>query len=251
MRKHSGFTLIELLVVVAIIAVLMAIMMPALSRARAQSAQVVCMSNLKQMYMVFTFYAEENNRDYPKPWNNWQDASGNQRGYWYNKLMGHGMKSPTSEATLSANPWILQDGVSNPNYLVSAKMLRCPAAAQISQGWGLAPGMFVNYGMTEVNVWYTGYSPANKRTSSIAKFFTTKLEIPGMWPLLMDSTKWNIDSLTGSYTYLPDAEFQPRHMNAANVLMADGSFKSLKYNESSMSESALNGAPLPYSKGIK
>ncbi len=49
MRIKKGFTLIELLVVIAIIAVLMAILFPALNRAREQGKRTMCMGNLKQL----------------------------------------------------------------------------------------------------------------------------------------------------------------------------------------------------------
>ena len=48
MTKKEGFTLIELLVVIAIIAILMAILMPALSRVKEQGKRATCLSNLKQ-----------------------------------------------------------------------------------------------------------------------------------------------------------------------------------------------------------
>jgi len=48
MSKHKGFTLIELLVVVAIIALSMGTLMPALSRAREQARTTRCRGNLKQ-----------------------------------------------------------------------------------------------------------------------------------------------------------------------------------------------------------
>ena len=57
----TGFTLIELLVVVAIIAVLVAILLPAMSRARESAMRVSCSSNLKQMGTAFLMYADENN----------------------------------------------------------------------------------------------------------------------------------------------------------------------------------------------
>ena len=64
-KKHRyGFTLIELLVVISIIAVLMSIMMPALSRARHQAKLVTCSNNLHQMGIGLNAYATENKNKY-------------------------------------------------------------------------------------------------------------------------------------------------------------------------------------------
>ncbi len=60
MNRKNGFTLIELLVVIAIIAVLMAILMPALSRVREQGKRIVCEHNLKQLTFSWIMYADEN-----------------------------------------------------------------------------------------------------------------------------------------------------------------------------------------------
>lgn len=57
--SRSGFTLIELLVVVAIIAILAAILFPVFSRARERARQTACASNLKQMGLAFTQYAQD------------------------------------------------------------------------------------------------------------------------------------------------------------------------------------------------
>jgi prepilin-type N-terminal cleavage/methylation domain-containing protein/prepilin-type processing-associated H-X9-DG protein len=59
-RPCGGFTLIELLVVIAVITLLMAIMLPALSRARALSVRVVCKNNLKQIAFAWQMYLDDN-----------------------------------------------------------------------------------------------------------------------------------------------------------------------------------------------
>jgi prepilin-type N-terminal cleavage/methylation domain-containing protein len=64
-RPATGFTLIELLVVVAIIALLLTILLPALSRAREQSRRAVCLSNLHQIGNACSLYAAENRRYFP------------------------------------------------------------------------------------------------------------------------------------------------------------------------------------------
>ena len=63
--KNRHFTLIELLVVIAIIAILAAMLMPALQQAREKGKQSSCQSNLKQVGMAFTLYADRFNNWIP------------------------------------------------------------------------------------------------------------------------------------------------------------------------------------------
>jgi prepilin-type processing-associated H-X9-DG protein len=89
-RRLVAFTLVELLVVIGIIALLIAVLLPALTKAKAASRTTACLSNLRQMGMGWNIYLSENKGHLPYYiWSKTQDPDG-RTGAQLNEFIWHG-----------------------------------------------------------------------------------------------------------------------------------------------------------------
>ena len=136
MHKRSGFTLIELLVVIAIIAILMAILMPALSMAREHGKRAVCLGNLKQLTLGWIMYADANDDRICTAYVGQQNA-------WVN-IAGPGTPEFTGANTTETEQIAaMQSGALFP-YVKNVKLYKCPTGIRgelvtysiVSSMWG-------------------------------------------------------------------------------------------------------------------
>ncbi len=142
-RGYSGFTLIELLVVIAIIAILAAMLLPALSKAKAKAGQARCRSNLKQLTLGMAMYLDTSGNVFPAT------ASRNTYGFKVEDWIYWRTNQPSYP--IQNSPIVTQLG----SGLGSSNLFRCPLDRDDSERLKLIDGngpYFYSYTMTSYDL---------------------------------------------------------------------------------------------------
>jgi prepilin-type N-terminal cleavage/methylation domain-containing protein len=145
----SAFTLVELLVVIGIIAILIAILMPALRRAREQANEIACASNQRQLMMAFLMFAADQKGHLPGNFTDHANPDADKRAWLLN------YQEPVTNAPQGGTIY---------KYLKSKDVYRCPSipADAYMSGRGSSNGQFdyVSFGV------FTGAKLVNIRQQS-------------------------------------------------------------------------------------
>jgi len=215
------FTLIELLVVVSIIAILMAILLPALQKSKEHVLTIQCSGNMRQVGVAFQLYAGDNN-DYFPPFEYtygwWPGALTNDKYFWnwayalsVNRYLGspkilqcpEAIRQFTYNFAYGANDCVhypesgaqyLYIGYGYNNYMVGSRWNLYPSGA----GWPDAASRYAPAKVTEMR------RPSQCLTNSETRDIYAGGQVGGHYLLYQGSTIWNY------------------HSGGANVLYADG-----------------------------
>jgi prepilin-type N-terminal cleavage/methylation domain-containing protein len=146
LTQSTGFTLVELLVVIGIIAVLVAMLLPTLARAREAANRAACLSNLRQVYQSFMFYASVNHDQVPLGFR--RDSAPPLGSKQFNSMV---YSQTTKKFTLFG--WLYNDGL-----MRQPRVFFCPSEHDPRQQFNTAPNPWPNSPATPpaTNI-YAGY----------------------------------------------------------------------------------------------
>jgi prepilin-type N-terminal cleavage/methylation domain-containing protein/prepilin-type processing-associated H-X9-DG protein len=244
-RFNAAFTLIELLVVIAIIAILAAMLLPALAAAKSRAYNIQCVSNVKQVMLGITLFANDN--DDRLPYNINQDGSPTGTTLGLDARSSWAINYPTHpELGFHISPYLANSAtLVNPG-VQESKVMVCPAFVRNPQ--------YVARAVTPTDV------NDQRRMYRLRQYVAGKqlwfyggpkfgqIEQPTVNGAIMDEDRAlpgvtsanKSTTMPGGYDQAPD---QPVHGKTRNYGFFDGHVSTLSTNQHT---TTISGAPQPY-----
>ncbi|MCC5848454.1 MAG: DUF1559 domain-containing protein [Verrucomicrobia bacterium] len=210
-QNNTGFTLIEMLVVIAIIALLIAIIVPTVSRGLESAKRAQCTSNLRQVGIAITGYAMDNNTYLPTVRSEGWGAGI----HWIEQISPYLGQEVTdirtgetvAGITRGCPSWRDDLGPTKPGFGMNTHPMAYSTRFPTGMGWD-------NFGRND---------PHNRNRV----FQLTDLDSPSRTILVGDSVDWHLfiqngNWVTGNNAYGYTSGHPDRHGKVANYLMADG-----------------------------